>query len=383
MAPTTYSGALQPKKKAELLEIALALDISEKGTKEEIQARIKKHLDDNPHLGDNPAFTGLFGRRKRSVQPHLPSSCSVPSSTSESAADAVAKKTGVSVKTNGPVHTRASRRSAVLDAVREGTPVPEAREVSMMFKNPPLSPEEPTSTLIATQTPSRGIAGPLVTSTPRSVLRNIPKPSIQLATSAFQRIQTDTRQTANKLLLASRLVLSNSTNVWLISVLLELLYILYIVIPWKTIEVILFPVASNLGFSIYYPPLATFASPTFWMILIHWAGPSIIIPAIFGSLVSFHPAISSTARAPRASFFDPLTASVIRVAAQYAYPYDALKHTTECIDILGPKWRLLDASVAAALAFAEAIAAAPGAYADPKQRQRVTKRSTLPEGTMP
>ena len=75
MAPTTYSGALQPKKKAELLEIALALDISEKGTKEEIQARIKKHLDDNPHLGDNPAFTGLFGRRKRSVQPHLPSSC--------------------------------------------------------------------------------------------------------------------------------------------------------------------------------------------------------------------------------------------------------------------------------------------------------------------
>ena len=133
---------------------------------------------------------------------------SVPSSTSESAADAVAKKTGVSVKTNGPVHTRASRRSAVLDAVREGTPVPEAREVSMMFKNPPLSPEEPTSTLIATQTPSRGIAGPLVTSTPRSVLRNIPKPSIQLATSAFQRIQTDTRQTANKLLLASRLVRS-------------------------------------------------------------------------------------------------------------------------------------------------------------------------------
>lgn len=74
MAPTTYSGALPPKKKAELLEIALALEISNKGTKEEVQARIKKHLDDNPQLGDNPAFSGLFGRRKRSVQPHLPSS---------------------------------------------------------------------------------------------------------------------------------------------------------------------------------------------------------------------------------------------------------------------------------------------------------------------
>ena len=37
MVTTTYSGVLQPKKKAELLEIALALDISEKGIKEEIQ----------------------------------------------------------------------------------------------------------------------------------------------------------------------------------------------------------------------------------------------------------------------------------------------------------------------------------------------------------
>jgi len=119
------------------------------------------------------------------------------------------------------------------------------------------------------------------------------------------------------------------------------------------------------------------------MILIHWAGPSVIIPAISGSLVSFHPANSPTARVSRASFFDPLTASVIRVAAQYAYPYEALKHTTECVDILGPKWRLLDASVAAALAFAEAIAAAPGAYADSKLRQRVTKRSALLEGNTP
>lgn len=96
----------------------------------------------------------------------------------------------------------------MLDAVREGTPVPDAREVSMMLKNPPLSPEEPTSTLIATQKPSREIAGPLVTSTPRSILRNIPRPSIQCATSSFKRIQTDTSETANKLLLASRVVRS-------------------------------------------------------------------------------------------------------------------------------------------------------------------------------
>lgn len=120
------------------------------------------------------------------------------------------------------------------------------------------------------------------------------------------------------------------------------------------------------------------------MILVHWVGPSVVIPGVAGSLVSFHPANSPTARVPRPSFFDPLTASIIRVAVQYVYPYETLKLTTECIDILGPKWRLVAASVAAALAFAEAIGAAPGAYAESK-RQRVgpSKRSILPEVATP
>jgi hypothetical protein len=69
MAPA-YSGSLGPKKKHELQEIALALRISDQGTKDEIVQRITKHLDSNQDaLEDNPIFTGLFGRRKRSVQP--------------------------------------------------------------------------------------------------------------------------------------------------------------------------------------------------------------------------------------------------------------------------------------------------------------------------
>lgn len=70
MAPVVYSGALPPKKKSELQEIAVALKLSHSGTKDEIQARIKKHLDNNQDsLEDDPIFAGLFGRRKRSVQP--------------------------------------------------------------------------------------------------------------------------------------------------------------------------------------------------------------------------------------------------------------------------------------------------------------------------
>ena len=77
MAPIAYSGALQPKKKSELQEIALALRISDQGTKDEIQARIKKHLDTNTSsLEDDPTFAGLYGRRRRSAQPQLaPPTC--------------------------------------------------------------------------------------------------------------------------------------------------------------------------------------------------------------------------------------------------------------------------------------------------------------------
>jgi SAP domain-containing new25 len=70
MAPIAFAGALAPKKKSELQDIALALRISDQGTKEDIQTRIKKHLDNNPNLEEDSRFSGLYGRKRRgSVQP--------------------------------------------------------------------------------------------------------------------------------------------------------------------------------------------------------------------------------------------------------------------------------------------------------------------------
>ena len=75
---STYTGSLQPKKKQELQEIALALRISDSGTREELQSRIKTHLGlHEGTLAEDPRFGGLYGRtRKRSVQPQMPSSVS-------------------------------------------------------------------------------------------------------------------------------------------------------------------------------------------------------------------------------------------------------------------------------------------------------------------
>ena len=66
MPTTAFTGSLQPKKKADLQEIATALQISDTGTKEELQNRIKEHLDKNQFkLEENPAFSGLYGRIRR------------------------------------------------------------------------------------------------------------------------------------------------------------------------------------------------------------------------------------------------------------------------------------------------------------------------------
>ncbi|KIJ60436.1 hypothetical protein HYDPIDRAFT_32241 [Hydnomerulius pinastri MD-312] len=381
MAPIAYAGGLQPKKKAELQEIAQALDISDAGTKEDIQNRIKKHLDQNQsQLEANPVFAGLFGRRKRSVQPQFANARFVPSPASESTDEIIVKTSG------SPANTRSARRTLTIDPIREVTPVPEAREVSMMLKNAPMSPpeEESSASLLVEPTPRK--EGRMITSTPKSILRNVPRPSVELAATSFKKIQVDAKQRARTYLLASRTILSNSANLWLITAVLELLYVLYAVIPWQSVEF-----ASSQGddpgkfyLSIPYPPLATFQSYAFWGVLAHWAIPTLALPAFFGSVVTFNPANAASARVPRVLPLDPLTASIMRLAAQYAYPYESLNATIQGVDVIGPRWRILNAAVGVALAFAEAIFTAPSAYTEARARMRAStpRRTIAPEDSL-
>lgn len=124
MAPvaTQFSGSLLPKNKTELKSIASALTISDAGTREELQARIKAHLDAHSKLENDPRFAGLYGRKSRkSVEKEK-----------EPTPSASAK----------PNSSRFAPRKFLLDSPIESTPVKDLRDVSLFLKSPDLDEEE-------------------------------------------------------------------------------------------------------------------------------------------------------------------------------------------------------------------------------------------------
>lgn len=145
-AGTTYAGSLQAKKKAELQEIAQALKISDGGTREDLQQRIKKHLDENTRdLEDDPTFSGLFTsrRRQKSVQPQQapPSAVQLPNQTQR-------------LQSFKPSSSRPSMGG--IKEQRESTPMGnDLRDVSMMLPRAPLSPESPSPSPHSTPTGHR------------------------------------------------------------------------------------------------------------------------------------------------------------------------------------------------------------------------------------
>ncbi|CAA7261927.1 unnamed protein product [Cyclocybe aegerita] len=375
MPPVVYAGALAPKKKSELQEIASALRISDQGTKDELAGRIKAHLDSNQDtLEDNPTFSGLFGRRKRSVQPQP-----APPSTRFAPPEEKPKS---------------SRRVAPLDPIKESTPVKDLRDVSTFLKHP-ISPFDSTPSQSPRQvadpvTPSS--LPPLPPSPVKSIIERLPNTTeVKAAVQQFK--QQEILQHSNELLIAFRAFLSNSRNIWSLTALFELLYVLYTIIPWQIVQVPISPRRdAGPSFPLHYPPLSVFQTSAFWLVLLHWALPTLIIPSFVGRMISFNPLnnapapskadIKTSSPAAPIAPFDPLTASIIRLAAQVAYPYASIATSVDIVglDVLGSHWRVLSASVGLAFAFAEAIAGAPQVLAKTllrEQRHTIAIRDTL------
>ncbi|KAF9260407.1 hypothetical protein L218DRAFT_989554 [Marasmius fiardii PR-910] len=355
MPPAVYSGSLQTKKKSELQSLATDLRLSDEGTREDLQIRIKKQLDDRQSiLEDDPRFSGLFGRtrgsRKGSAQPEP-----------------------------GTNKRRTAGSSISLDPVAESTPVKDLREVSTFLKTaiveeeeeeeeaadnddaqadislsklPPLPPSAETSTVISR---SAIVVEKNLTPLPKSSGER------QLAHS---RPEDLVLQRSNELLIKSRTFLSNSLNLWSLTAVLELSYILLTTIPWQYQS--LSGDATSNSFTIPYPPpLSVLQDPDFWKcmssVIWHWFIPALFVPTVAGTLISFSPVMRfSHGNGESASEplpFDPLTASVVRLAAHLAYPYDDAALCGRR-DVLGLQWRTIAAGVGVAFAFAEAITTA-------------------------
>ncbi|RDB23509.1 hypothetical protein Hypma_009237 [Hypsizygus marmoreus] len=373
MAPVTFAGALMPKKKSDLQEISVALRISDQGTKEEILNRIKKHLERNPDLEDDPTFAGLFvNRRKRSVQPqNLPSS-----RTAETGKPASSSRS-------------LSRRVIALEAVRESTPNGDLRDVSIYLKQPisPIdsTPDQSPRQVIPT-TPSS--LPPLPPSPSKSLIEHITQPPAVDVISKRLR-ENEMLQEGMKMWVSIRTFLSNSRNIWSATAVVELIYILCVVIPWKTHDIPLPFGKEPHVFSVPYPPMSVFQTYAFWMVLLNWAAPTLVIPAIVGNIISFNPPASQpTSDAPYPVVpFDPLTASIIRVATQVGYPfaYFEAKTNVQGLDVLGSRWRILTAAVGLAFAFAEAIAGAPQTFAKTlmteQRHDRLLEGASITEGS--
>lgn len=274
MAPVHYTGALQPKKKLELQEIALALRLNDQGTKDELQARIKKHLDGHQsELEDDPVFAGLLGRRKRSVQPQSanPALCVFISlyiillvSYILSHFNAfLSTRASDSIPTEPKPPSRV-RRSGVLESVLEATPAKDLTDVSAYLKQP-ISPAQSTPNQTphraeVTTSPSRlpplppspssdtpaSPAKTLIESVktaadPSAIVHSVKESEIMQSTQAvlaiLRQVCLGSPTYPLILLLTNFQLLSNSRNIFTLTASIELLHILFVLIPWRSVQV--------------------------------------------------------------------------------------------------------------------------------------------------
>lgn len=117
-----------------------------------------------------------------------------------------------------------------------------------------------------------------------------------------------------------------------------------------------FSILYNIHVNKFYPvpPLTVSTEPVLRATALaaaYWALPALVLPSFAGYFISFSSAQGS---------FDPLSASIIRLAANFATGFPSmvfLEHeaNVQTLDVLGARWRTVSSAVTLAFAFAEAI----------------------------
>ncbi|GJJ10863.1 hypothetical protein Clacol_005091, partial [Clathrus columnatus] len=304
---TTFSSSIQSKK-SELQDIAIALDISNIGTREDLQNRIRQHLTQyEPELSEDPRFSGLFGRGwKRSVQPQMLTTIKedVRSVTSE-------KNELVFIK---PSPGHATRQTLSYHTLSPPLNNSVARVVAELEPaNVPLPITPVPSAMVKVTSAIRQDA--------TSLIKKAKEQEQTLLNEGRKRLARQKTQTGLVALgTYLRLHGSNRTQD-------HLLYLLADICQVRQRQQSSDAVA-----------LFRLQGPLFG----YWLIPTLVLPFLFGMLVSFNSPDQD---------LDPVTIAIVRVACGFGGNW--------YIDptVLGPRWRRLSGCVHVAFAFAEAIGA--------------------------
>lgn len=111
-----------------------------------------------------------------------------------------------------------------MEPVRESTPIEENRNVSSLLGRFGIS------------SPSYADNSRALITSPAKSLRDM-VPNTDAALSIVKQSQEQVLQQGSEKLLTLRIFLSNSTNIWSLTALFELLFILYEIIPWAYVDV--------------------------------------------------------------------------------------------------------------------------------------------------
>lgn len=303
MSAVQYSGPLPPKRKGELQEIAEKLSIDASGTKDELQARIKAHLDAKD-LSEDPVFGGLYTSKRKMMRKE--------SGLASSMTQSVVSDT----ETSSLLKRKGSTR-------HKQTPPP-----------PEVEAEGATGTLTAPPSPVRA----LIENVDAAISNVVDKDA--LVQAAGQR-SVQLRARAVEYLDTSRKFLSNATNIASVTVLLEFLFILYVMVPWQYYEIPVDKAGSGSSVVIPYPPLSYLLSTHLYKELSYWFIPTVLLPQAAGTLISF-----STPRKD----VDPLSAGIVKLALAVILDDSWFAVQGKTVS----QWRVVGAATSLAFALAEA-----------------------------
>ncbi|KAG8753479.1 hypothetical protein FRC14_006007 [Serendipita sp. 396] len=299
MTSVQYSGPLPAKKKSDLQEIAEKLSIDSSGTKDDLQTKIKAHLDSHD-LSEDPTFSGLYPAKKKMMRKE----------------SSIMQKSVASEDDLAVLKRKVSGR-------RKQTP-------------PPSAPEgESAGVLTAPPSPVRA----LIANVDAAISNAIPDAQalVQVAEKTGSKLQARLVTTFDR----SREFLSNATNIASVTVLFEFLFILYVMVPWQYYELPVDKPGSSGAVSIPYPPISYLLSGHLYKQLVYWSLPTVVVPQIAGSLISF-----STPRKD----VDPLSAGIVKLALAIIMDESWFAVQGRTIG----QWRVVGSAASLAFALAEA-----------------------------